>query len=66
LWAWQRDFYDVTNAGATFLAMMQAGVLSDGMRERIEGAMRGERAPGHYRRATVPAPLWPVLEQGEQ
>ena len=34
-WAWQRDFYDVTNAGAVFLEMMEAGVLSDGMRERI-------------------------------
>ena len=62
LWAWQRDFYDVTNAGATFLAMMEAGVLSEGMRERIDGALRGERAPGHYRRAKLPTPLWPVQD----
>ena len=61
LWAWQRDFYDVGNAGATFITMMQAGVLSEGMTARINKAMTGERAPGHYRRGEAPASLWPKV-----
>jgi hypothetical protein len=60
-WAWQRDFFDHGNAGATYLAMMAKGVLSEGMAERINAAMRGERAPGHYRRGEAPAPLWPPV-----
>ena len=61
LWAWQRDFYDVGNAGSVFLTMMQAGVLSAGMTERINQSMAGERAPGHYRLGETPAPLWPRI-----
>jgi hypothetical protein len=40
--------------------MMTAGVLSPGMTERLESAMRGERAPGHYRANDIPMPLWPT------
>ncbi len=60
-WIWQRDFFDHGNAGATYLAMMQKGLLADGMAQRINAAMRGERAPGHYRRGQAPAPLWPPV-----
>lgn len=60
-WIWQRDFFDHGNAGATYLAMMQKGLLSEGMTERINVAMRGERAPGHHRRGQAPAPLWPPV-----
>jgi hypothetical protein len=58
-WAWQRDFFDHLNAGALFFEMMSAGVLSDGMRSRIEKASSGQLLPGHFRRADIPAPLWP-------
>ena len=57
-WSWQRDFFDVGNATAVFIDMIQAGVLSDGMRRRIERAASGERLPGHYRLGTSPADLW--------
>jgi hypothetical protein len=60
-WAWQRDFFDHMNAGSLFLEMISAGVLSDGMRSRIERAAAGELLPGHFRRGDIPAPLWPPL-----
>src|SRR6202040_3498632 len=47
-WSWQRDFFDVGNAGATFMAMIKAGTLLPGMQERLDKAMSGERLPGHY------------------
>ena len=49
------------NAGALFLEMITAGVLSDGMTARIEAAMSGKRAPGHFRPKDLPAPLWPTV-----
>jgi hypothetical protein len=58
-WAWQRDFFDHGNAGATYLSMMKRDQLGSGMKKRIEDAMAGERAPGHYRRGQAPAALWP-------
>ena len=60
-WIWQRDFFDHGNAGALFLDMMTAGVLSEGMTARIETAMKGKRAPGHFRTKDLPAPLWPTV-----
>ncbi len=59
-WTWQRDFFDHVNAGALFMEMTRNGHLSPGMTERMRQAVSGERAPGHYRRADVPAPTWPV------
>ena len=59
MWSWQRDFFDVGNAGSVFLEMIGQGVLAPGMQQRIERAMAGERLPGHYRRGDAPAPLWP-------
>jgi hypothetical protein len=60
-WVWQRDFFDHMNAGSLFFEMISAGVLSDGMRSRMDRAASGERLPGHYRRGDLPAPLWPPL-----
>jgi hypothetical protein len=60
-WIWQRDFFDHGNAGALFIEMMSADVLSDGMTARIEAAMSGKRAPGHYRAKDLPVPLWPTV-----
>jgi hypothetical protein len=39
---------------------MTNGVLSAGMTARIEQAMSGKRAPGHFRTKNLPVPLWPV------
>jgi hypothetical protein len=57
-WSWQRDFFDVGNATATFIAMMQAEALSDGMRLRLERAASGKRQPGHYPLGGAPVGLW--------
>jgi len=42
-WTWQRDFFDHGNAGAAFIAMAQAGKLSEGMKRRMS---QGSKAPG--------------------
>jgi hypothetical protein len=59
-WSWQRDFFDVGNAGAVFMAMISDGTLLPGMQERMERAMSGERLPGHYRLGGAPVGLWEV------
>lgn len=62
LWSWQRDFFDVGNAAATYFEMLKAGALSEGMRKRLEKATSGERQPGHYRRGQAPVGLWEGIE----
>jgi hypothetical protein len=57
-WGWQRDFFDVGNAGATYMEMIKRGALTPGMQQRIERAMSGERLPGHYPVGQAPAGLW--------
>lgn len=57
-WSWQRDFFDLGNVANLFMEMMNAGVLSDGMKKRLDAAMSGQPQPGHYRRGTAPVPLW--------
>jgi hypothetical protein len=57
-WSWQRDFFDVGNATALFLEMIDAGVLTPGMTKRMEKAISGERQPGHYRVGQAPVGLW--------
>jgi hypothetical protein len=42
-WCWQRDFFDHTNAGATFGAMIQNNQLSDVMIARMK---KGSKMPG--------------------
>lgn len=60
-WAWQRDWFDFGNAAYTFVAMMSAGDLSEGMVKRMHTDPAD--MPGHYPRESSPAPLW-VLEEG--
>ncbi|RJL31704.1 nuclear transport factor 2 family protein [Bailinhaonella thermotolerans] len=55
-WSWQRDFFDVGNATALFVEMMEAGTLSDGMRRRMDRL--ATRPPGWYRIGRAPAGLW--------
>ncbi|MGC5010291.1 hypothetical protein ACLQ2R_05960 [Streptosporangium sp. DT93] len=55
-WSWQRDWFDVGNATALFAEMIGAGVLTDGMRRRMERA--GGRPRGWYRLGGAPVALW--------
>ena len=52
-----RDWFDFGNAAALFMEMMGAGVLSDGMTERMHRSMRGP-LPGYYPAGTSPVKLW--------
>ncbi len=61
-WSWQRDFFDVGNAGTIFMQMIGDGTLLPGMQQRIERAMSGERLPGHYPLGQAPVGLWEVPE----
>ncbi len=58
LWSWQRDFFDVGNATATYVEMIKAGALTPGMQKRLEKAASGGRQPGHYRPGEAPVGLW--------
>jgi len=58
LWSWQRDFFDVGNATATYFEMIKDGALTPGMQKRLEKAASGERQPGHYRPGGAPVGLW--------
>ncbi len=49
-WGWQRDFFDVGNATAVFMELIQAGQLSAAMQKRIERMLAGEPTPGHVKR----------------
>ena len=46
-WSWQRDFFDVGNATATFIEMIQADALIPGCRRGSRDGLRA-RQPGHY------------------
>ena len=60
-WSWQRDFFDVGNATATYIEMIQADALSPGMKARIE-KMGAGRQPGHYPVGKAPVSLWDGVE----
>jgi len=60
-WSWQRDFFDVGNATAAYIEMIQADALSPGMKARIE-TMSSGRQPGHYPVGKAPAGLWDGVE----
>lgn len=49
-WGWQRDFFDVGNATAVFMELIQVGQLSAAMQKRIERMLAGEPTPGHVKR----------------
>jgi hypothetical protein len=57
-WAWQRDWFDLGNAAALFIEMMEVDALSAGMVERM-GRPLGPGQPGQYAIGDEPAPLWP-------
>ena len=60
-WSWQRDFFDVGNATATYIEMIQADALSPGMKARIEKMGSGRR-PGHYPVGKAPVGIWDGVE----
>ena len=60
-WSWQRDFFDVGNATAAYIEMIQADALSPGMTARIEKMASG-RQPGHYPVGKAPVGLWDGVE----
>jgi hypothetical protein len=60
-WSWQRDFFDVGNATATYIEMIQADALNPGMKARIE-KMGAGRQPGHYPVGKAPVGLWDGVE----
>ncbi len=60
-WSWQRDFFDVGNATATYIEMIQADALSDGMKARLSKNHVG-RPPGHYPVGGAPVGLWDGVE----
>ena len=47
-WSWQRDWFDLGNATALFIEMMQADVLSEGMTKRMERSLSSEPPPARY------------------
>jgi hypothetical protein len=57
-WSWQRDWFDMGNATAVFIEMINDGKLSPGMQRRMERS--ATRQPGHYPIGTAPHGLWPV------
>ncbi len=57
-WSWQRDFFDVGNATALFIEMIQDGTLSECMKKRMERATSAAPLPGHYRLGASPVDLW--------
>ena len=62
-WSWQRDFMDIGNVTALYMAMISDGTLTEGMTRRMEEAMKG-RQPGHFRVGEAPVAMWerPALD----
>lgn len=57
-WSWQRDWFDLGNVTSVFIEMFKDGVLSDGMKKRLDRASSGEPVAGYYKRGESPVPLW--------
>ncbi len=55
---WQRDFFDFGHVQKLYLDLMTSGKLSNGMRERIERSLAGEKLPGYYPLGQSPVPIW--------
>jgi hypothetical protein len=56
-WSWQRDWFDMGNATAVFMEMMNDGTLSEGMTARMHRSLRGP-LPGYYPVGQAPVQLW--------
>ena len=61
-WSWQRDFFDVGNVTHTYIEMIHHGVLSQGMKDRMERMSSSGRLPGHYPVGKAPVGLWDGVE----
>lgn len=61
-WAWQRDWFDLNSAAETFLSIMSSGQARQGLIDRMH--LDTPSQPGHYARADLPAPVWPVPTTG--
>lgn len=57
-WDWQRDFFDFGHVSALYMELIKAGKLSEGMQQRIQRSLAGEKLPGYYPLGKTPAPLW--------
>ncbi|MGV1088133.1 MAG: nuclear transport factor 2 family protein [Mycobacterium sp.] len=55
---WQRDFFDFGHVQKLYLELMKAGKLSQGMQERIQRGLAGEKLPGYYPLGQAPVPIW--------
>jgi hypothetical protein len=60
---WQRDWFDLTSAAHTFLAIAESGRAPQGLLDRM--ALNGIEQPGHYRLKDLPSTVWPPqVEEG--
>ena len=48
-WSWQRDWFDIGNAGVCFLTMAENNHLNETMLKRLEEGASGKLAPGHVK-----------------
>lgn len=55
---WQRDFFDFGHVQKLYLHLMKTGKLSQGMQERIQRGLAGEKLPGYYPLGQAPVPIW--------
>ena len=55
---WQRDFFDFGHVQKLYLELMTTGKLSEGMQERIQRSLAGEKLPGYYPLGQAPVPIW--------
>ena len=55
---WQRDFFDFGHVQKLYLQLIQEGTLSEGMQERIQRSLAGEKLPGYYPLGQSPVPIW--------
>ena len=55
---WQRDFFDFGHVQKLYLELMTTGKLSEGMQERIQRSLAGEKLPGYYPLGQTPVPIW--------
>jgi hypothetical protein len=55
---WQRDFFDFGHVAYMFGKLISSGDLSEGMQNRIQRSVAGEKLPGYYPLGKAPVPIW--------
>ena len=55
---WQRDFFDFGHVQKMYMQLIRQGKLSQGMQQRIERSLAGEKLPGYYPLGQAPVPIW--------